>query len=633
MSLLMEALRKAEQAKQKAAEAAVGTAHHDGDGSGLPIGATPGAGETGPGERGETEPSVGENVTDASVMSPDAQLGLEEQEEEIVLTPLVVDSSAELANSEGEKVSITDRKKGESNGLTLEKSPVPDQGLMVEVGMQDVMVVDTPPQSPEADAGLAPDTSMDKDANPSVPLVDAIPVDTPAEHPEAESTPAAKATQSVPEREASTESVEKESIPPAIVSAESSRQAARTVFAAKKEYQLQGRNRRLRVLGGVGGLLGVGLAAFFFYVYRSMTLPVVSTPVVVAEKNITSVDSASTAASTSGADVAGGEINKEIVSSPPDSPPVSSAPPLSKETPLSVSPPVAASPQGTPLSPGAAPLTSVTTQSAPASLPANQGAPSLPANETAGELPREVASAPDSLLPENPAPAPIVITHRAAQPQTSPLLTSAYNAYQKGEFPLARNMYQQVLQADPKNRGALLGLASIALQGRETSVAREFYLRLLDQDPGDPLARAGMLAIAPTGDLAQQESELKLLLKQYPQSAPLFFSLGNVYAAGQRWSEAQQAYFDALEQAKNTTATGGSHASSVSGKSDTLSGVANVPPDYPFNLAISLEHLGQMKPAVKYYQEALQLSAGQPAGFDPETLRTRLQTLVSGATP
>jgi tetratricopeptide (TPR) repeat protein len=236
------------------------------------------------------------------------------------------------------------------------------------------------------------------------------------------------------------------------------------------------------------------------------------------------------------------------------------------------------------------------------------------------------------LLQEKPALAPIVITHRTTQPQTSLLLTSAYNAYQKGEFSLARNMYQQVLQVDPKNRGALLGLASIAMQGRETSVAREFYLRLLDQDPGDPLARAGMLALAPTGDLAQQESELKLLLKQYPQSAPLFFSLGNVYAAGQRWSEAQQAYFDALQQAKNTAATG-SHASSVSGMSNNQSAVASVPPDYPFNLAISLEHLGQMKPAVTYYKEALQLSAGQPAGFDPEALRTRLTTLTSGATP
>ncbi len=631
MSLLMEALRKAEQAKQKAAEAAVGAEHHDG--GGLPGGAITGTGETGPGERGETETAVVESVADAGTMSPDARLVLEEQEE-VVLTPFAADSSVESVSSEGEKENIADRKEGVRNGLTLENSPEPDKGLMVEMGMQDVIVVDTPPQSSEVDAGLAPDAGMDKDEKPSAPLVDAITVDTPAEHSEAENAAVAKATQSVPEKEASTEAVEQENVPPAIVSAESSRQAARTVFAAKKEYQLQGRNRRLLMMGGVGGLVGIGLAAFFFYVYRSMTLPVVSTPVVVAEKDNTSVDSAATSASTSGANLAGGEINNEIVSSPPDSFPVSSAPSLSQETPPSVSPPVAASPQGTSLPPGVAPPASVTMQSAPASLPVNQGAPSFPAHETAGELPREAASAPESLLPENPtpAPAPIVITHRTAQPQTSPLLTSAYNAYQKGEFPLARNMYQQVLQADPKNRSALLGLASIALQGRETSVAREFYLRLLDQDPGDPLARAGMLAIAPTGDLAQQESELKLLLKQYPQSAPLFFSLGNVYAAGQRWSEAQQAYFDALQQAKNTTATG-SHVSSVSGMGDTLSGVAHVPPDYPFNLAISLEHLGQMKPAVTYYQEALQLSAGQQAGFDPEALRTRLQTFASGATP
>lgn len=632
MSLLMEALRKAEQAKQKAAEAAVGAAQPDG-GGGLPGGAIPGAGETGPGKRGEAEAPVVESVVDAGTMSPDARLVLEEQEE-IVLMPSVADPSAESASSKGEKHNIADRKTGESNALTLENSPVPDQGLMVEVGMQDVMVVDSP-VSPESDTGLEPDAGLDQDAKPSASLLDAITVDTPVEHSERGNATAANATQSVPESEARSEAVDNEKIPPAIASAESSRQAARTVFAAKKEYQLQGRNRRLLVLGGVGGLVGVGLAAFFFYVYQSMTLPITSTPVVVVENGSTSVDSAPTSASTSGAEVVGGEINKEIVSSPPDSLPVSSPfPPQSKETPSSVSSPVAASPQGTPTLPGGAPLVSVSTKGAPLASSASQGqgVSALTANEAGGEAPREAASAPEALLPEKPAPAPISITHRTTQPQAGLLLISAYSAYQKGEFPLARKMYQQVLQADPKNRGALLGLASLAMQGRETSVARDLYLRLLDQDPGDPLARAGMLAIAPTGDLAQQESELKLLLKQYPQSAPLFFSLGNVYAAGQRWSEAQQAYFEALQQAKNTAAAG-SHVVSVSGASDAQSVVANVPPDYPFNLAISLEHLGQMKPAVTYYKEALQLSAGQPAGFDPEALRTRLTTLTSGATP
>ena len=239
----------------------------------------------------------------------------------------------------------------------------------------------------------------------------------------------------------------------------------------------------------------------------------------------------------------------------------------------------------------------------------------LSAGEAAAELASSAAFAPQA-LPEETAHAPIIITRRTLRPQANLLLTSAYTAYQKGEFPLARNRYQQVLQADPKNRGALLGLAAIAIQGRETSLARDLYLRLLDQDPGDPLARAGMLAIAPGGELVQQESELKLLLKQYPRSAPLLFSLGNIYAAGQRWSEAQQVYFEALRQAKNDAQDSGA-----------------VHPDYLFNMAVSLEHLGQMKPAVRYYQEALQLAAGQTAGFDPEALRIRLKTFAPDAAP
>jgi tetratricopeptide (TPR) repeat protein len=192
-------------------------------------------------------------------------------------------------------------------------------------------------------------------------------------------------------------------------------------------------------------------------------------------------------------------------------------------------------------------------------------------------------------------------------------LAAAYEAYQKGDTQLANEKYQQVLRDDPKNRGALLGLAAIATQGHEESSARELYLRLLDQDPGDPLARAGLLNLTPTSDLARQESELKLLLEQHPQSAPLFFSLGSLYASGQRWNEAQQAYFSALQAAKSSAAkTGG------------------VSPDYPFNLAVSLEHLGQLKPAVAYYREAIQCAAGVPTGFDVESLEVRLKTLEQG---
>ncbi|MDO9041721.1 MAG: hypothetical protein Q7U64_05160, partial [Desulfocapsaceae bacterium] len=82
------------------------------------------------------------------------------------------------------------------------------------------------------------------------------------------------------------------------------------------------------------------------------------------------------------------------------------------------------------------------------------------------------------------------------------------------------------------------------------------------------------------------------------------------------WSEAQQAYFSALQAAKNAAQN-----------------PEAVHPDYSFNLAVSLEHLGQLKPAVNYYREALKFAAGQQAGFDVEAVRARLHNLEQGETP
>ena len=158
----------------------------------------------------------------------------------------------------------------------------------------------------------------------------------------------------------------------------------------------------------------------------------------------------------------------------------------------------------------------------------------------------------------------------------------------------------------------MLGLAALALRRNEQNLARDLYLRLLEQDPSDPLARAGLMTIAaimPKGDQAGMESELKLLIEVHPNIAPLHFTLGNLYAAGRRWNEARQAYFNALQAA---------------GK--TASEPSEVSPDYPFNLAVSLEHLNQTDLAGKYYREALALADVHPAGFDRQALRSRLDT-------
>lgn len=606
MSLLMEALRKAEQAKKQVAGA----------------GSSPAPTQVIPEPQGEQ-------------VSPELRLSLETQDQPEG-TSFGADKDVDVDLPGSVKIDPADgnQVRQDENGITgLEPANVsdPENVLELDDGMVDGMVVDTP-----ASADLGGNSARDADL--SVGYV--LPVDPLV----ADGAPPVDVVNSGPEKEEARVCNAASAGPQTIASQASSRQTARTVFTAKKEYQRRSRNRRLRILGIVAGLALFAVGGFFFFTYRAMMSPAL--PVVVAEKSIS-----------------GGGAEPESVIPTGEASLLSSdgvgevgdvgsimEPGLSSQDPKSVGeispvPGEDSQPQGsserasshdTNFLPGATSLS-------PVSGPVATLAPSSPQVNKELPVPRkdesEAGLATDSLFePENSSPAPIVISHRTAQPQVSSLLTAAYSAYQQGDFEQARHNYQLVLRADPQHRGALLGLASIAMHWQEDSLARDLYLRLLDQDPGDPLARSGLLAIAPTGDLVQQESELKLLLELHPSSAPLFFSLGNLYAAGQRWNEAQQAYFNALQAAKSAIVPSG-RSSTIHGASDTGPGkrseaetpaLACVHPDYPFNLAVSLEHLGKLKAAANYYREALQCVADRPAGFDTDSLRARLKILEQG---
>lgn len=205
----------------------------------------------------------------------------------------------------------------------------------------------------------------------------------------------------------------------------------------------------------------------------------------------------------------------------------------------------------------------------------------------------------------------ISFRRQASVPTVDPNLQRAYTAYQNGSLDEAEVLYRRVLASDPLQRDALLGLATIVGRSGRSAEALELYSRLLARNPRDPIARAGMMEIVPAGSPASQEADLRRLLAEYPNVAPLAYAQGNFLASNQRWSEAQQAYFRALQLAKADVAVGG-----------------QVNPDYAFNLAVSLEHLNQRGPAQNYYREALEFAANHPAGFDLAALRNRLANMT-----
>jgi len=180
-------------------------------------------------------------------------------------------------------------------------------------------------------------------------------------------------------------------------------------------------------------------------------------------------------------------------------------------------------------------------------------------------------------------------------------LTEAYHAFQQGNWGLAQQTYNQILQQDERNKDALLGLAAIAAQQGDKGRAQHYYQQVLYFYPQDFDAQAGLLANLGNASTTT-ESQLKLLLARSPETAHLHFSLGNLYANQGRWSQAQQAYFEAYRYENNRA-------------------------DYAYNLAISLDQINQPQAALDYYQKSLQLAQHQAINFNLQSVQQRIHTL------
>ena len=191
---------------------------------------------------------------------------------------------------------------------------------------------------------------------------------------------------------------------------------------------------------------------------------------------------------------------------------------------------------------------------------------------------------------------------RAVQPaRIVPAVESAYRSFTGGNLPDAQKQYENALRQEPTSRDALLGLAMVHTRQNQGAQAAAYYLRMLELDPNDSTAVAGLVGMR-SGDTAQSESRLKAILAANPEAGPALFALGNLYAQQNRWSEAQQAFFRAYTAAPDN-------------------------PDYAYNLAIGLDRLNQGRLALTYYQRALVLSQDKAAAFDRDALRIRMHEL------
>lgn len=196
----------------------------------------------------------------------------------------------------------------------------------------------------------------------------------------------------------------------------------------------------------------------------------------------------------------------------------------------------------------------------------------------------------------------IKITKSRRPDLVDPDITGAYRAYQGGDYRRAERLYRTVLSRQPEQRDALLGMAAVAARHGHTEQAQRYYGRLLQINPRDSVAHAALSGLQGAAGQELSESKLKLLLDETPQAGQIHFSLGNLYARQGRWAEAQEAYFKAF-------------------------GTESRNPDYVFNLAVSLDRMGQAKTAVGYYRQALVLADRLPVNFNTSQVLSRIQAL------
>ena len=194
-----------------------------------------------------------------------------------------------------------------------------------------------------------------------------------------------------------------------------------------------------------------------------------------------------------------------------------------------------------------------------------------------------------------------------APPKLNPDLTTAYQSLVNGDYAVAQKLYAKLVLAEPLNVDAQLGLATAAARSGNTSLAKQHYRQVLVLDPRNGLAIMGLVALSDGAQPAALEIELRTLIGRNPDAAPLHFALGNIYASERRWTEAQQAFFEAFR-------------------------IDPVNPDYLFNLAVSLDQLRQTRLALDYYRKAESVAATRGGGqFDRNTVARRISEL-SGET-
>ena len=215
---------------------------------------------------------------------------------------------------------------------------------------------------------------------------------------------------------------------------------------------------------------------------------------------------------------------------------------------------------------------------------------------------REAVVAKPDEVAEPPGSEMLKISKNTAPLKQNVMISEAFKAYQAGQLDSAENLYRNALQDAPGNRDIHLGLAAIAINKGDRESAYSHYIKLLDLNPDDAFALSSLITLSRNSDPIKDESMIKNLIHKEGKVPYLYFALGNIYAKQERWAEAQQAFFDAYSMDSTN-------------------------PDYVLNLAISLDKMGQYAAALDFYNVAVELAQRVAAKFNLASVNDRIRVL------
>jgi tetratricopeptide (TPR) repeat protein len=187
----------------------------------------------------------------------------------------------------------------------------------------------------------------------------------------------------------------------------------------------------------------------------------------------------------------------------------------------------------------------------------------------------------------------------------SRLMGEAYHALQKDNLPTAMDRYQQVLEISPEQNEAKFGLATIYHRMGEWIMARNLYSEILAAEPGNLEALNNLLVLVGQESPKEALAQLEKLAEQNPDFSPLPAQMAAIYSQMQQYPQAIASIRRAMQIDPDNLA-------------------------YRYNAAVLMDRAGKRREAIELYVELKHsYERGEKVPADMAAIQERLTFLLS----